>query len=122
MYLVHCKTDHEESPVGVCGLTDIDLVSRRAEFSLYIAPELHGQKLGRHALNLLLATGFDDLGINVIWGESFDGNPAKHLFRKLGMTSEGIRRQFYFKEGRFIDAELFSITAAEWRARQEVPQ
>src|SRR5688500_6897017 len=28
--------------VGVCGLTDVDLVNRRAEFSIYIGPEHWG--------------------------------------------------------------------------------
>jgi len=118
MYLIWAKTDEAENPVGVCGLTDIDLVSRRAEFSLYIAPGMHGRGLGKAALGLLFDKGFDDLGLNVIWGETFDGNPAMRCWDRLGLVKEGTRRDFYFKEGRFVDAHLVSVKADEWRKRR----
>jgi RimJ/RimL family protein N-acetyltransferase len=101
--------------VGVAGLTSIDRLARRAEFSLYIGPEHHGEGYGRKALIALFTKGFRDLGLNLIWGESFDGNPAIRLFESLGMIREGTRRDFYFKDGRFIDAHLFSIRSTEWK-------
>lgn len=117
MYKIVVAKDKALTPVGVCGLTSIDYVNRRAEFSLYVAPEAQGNGLGRAGLALLLGHGFDNLGLNVIWGESFAHNPAIKMFRSLGLCHEGLRRQFYFRDGKFIDAELFSITAEEWHAR-----
>jgi RimJ/RimL family protein N-acetyltransferase len=115
MYSIQAKGETGDPKlIGVCGLTDIDLVNRRAEFSLYIAPFLHGIGLGTAALKLLLGRGFDDLGLNVIWGETFRGNKALSTFKKLGFTIEGWRREFYFKQGGFIDAALVSMTAEEW--------
>lgn len=105
---------YREDAVGVCGLTSIDLYNRRAEFSLYVDPALHRKGIGRKALQTLLAYGFDALGLNSIWGESFTDNPAMKMFEEIGMHKDGIRPEFYFKEGRFIDAHLFSITAQEW--------
>jgi RimJ/RimL family protein N-acetyltransferase len=102
------------SLVGVCGLTDIDQLARRAEFSLYVDPERQGQGVGKKALQQLFTHGFQSLGLNLIWGETFDGNPAAHLFEKLGMKLEGVRRAFYFKRGKHIDAKLYSILASEW--------
>lgn len=107
------------TPVGVCGLTSIDHVNRRAEFSLFIAPEAQRQGLGRIGLSLLLDHGFKNLGLNLIWGESFEGNPAIRMFVAMGFSFEGRRRQFYFRNGKFIDAHLFSITAEEWNARSD---
>ena len=52
--------------------------------------------------------------LNVIWGETFEGNHAYDMFLKLGMKHEGTRRQFYFKEGKHIDAHLVSITRQEF--------
>lgn len=98
---------------GVCGLTDIDLVNSRAEFSLYISPKRQRAGLGENALILLLDYGFDVLGLNRIWGEVFDGNDkALHIFKKLGFLKEGIRREFYYRGGRHIDAHLVSINRA----------
>lgn len=102
--------------VGVCGLTSIDLISRRAEFSLYIAPNKQGLGFGQMALKTLVKFGFDELGLNSIWGESFEGNPAMTMFKRVGFKLEGVRRQFYFKQGRFIDAHLFSILKSEFSA------
>lgn len=99
----------ENAPVGVCGLTSIDLVNRRAEFSCYIAPGMRGNGYASGALKTLYSFGFLRLGLNVIWGESFDGNPATKIFERLGMIYEGTRKEFYFREGKFIDAHLYSI-------------
>lgn len=96
--------------VGVCGLTSIDYIHNRAEFSLYIDPERHGEGLGKKALKTLLKHGFDNYGLNRIWGESFHGNPAIKMFQDLGFEKEGTRRDFYFKGGKFIDAHLYSIS------------
>jgi RimJ/RimL family protein N-acetyltransferase len=102
------------SVIGVCGLTSIDPVCRRAEFSLYIAPELQGYGYGRKAILTLIDHGFSNLGLNLIYGESFEGNHAQDLFRSIGFKHEGTRRSFYFKEGKFIDADLYSLLFSEW--------
>ena len=104
----------KEKCVGVCGLTSIDQLNQRAEFSLYVAPEHQGTGYGKSALALLLSHGFRHLNLNVIWGESFDGNPALQMFEALGFVNEGRRRDFYFRDGKFIDAHLVSMRRAEW--------
>lgn len=100
--------------VGVAGLTDVDHVNKRAEFSLYIAPEHQKKGLGFKALSTLFEHGFSAYGLNIIWGETFEGNPAVVMFEKLGMKHDGVRREFYFKGGLYFDAHLYSITAEEW--------
>jgi RimJ/RimL family protein N-acetyltransferase len=102
------------SLVGVCGLTDIDHLNRRAEFSLYIGKSYWGKGLGTYALFQLFLKGFNDLNLNLIWGETFKDNPARKLFRHMGMTEEGTRRSFYYKNGLYTDAILYSIKAEEF--------
>jgi RimJ/RimL family protein N-acetyltransferase len=114
MYAIWCATKEAQKPIGVCGLTDIDLVNSRAEFSLYLAPHMHGQGLAPIALKLLFGRGFEDLGLKTIWGETFRGNKALRMFEKFGMRVEGWRRNFYYKEGSFLDAALVSMTREEW--------
>lgn len=104
--------------IGVCGLTSIDYICRRAEFSLYIGEEYQGRGYGRKALKELLSKGFDDYNLNLIWGETFQENPAAFLFETIGMKHEGSRRQFYYKDGKYIDANLYSITRDEWNTLQ----
>lgn len=100
--------------VGVCGLTSIDWMNRRAEFSLYIDPIRHHRGFGQSALKTLLHHAFETLNLNCVWGESFDGNPAQKMFEKVGMTKEGTRRAFYYREGKYVGASLWSILRSDW--------
>lgn len=104
----------EDQFLGVCGLTSIDYIARRAEFSCYIDPNERGLGFGERALRLLFQAGFSELNLNLIWGETFEHNPAKKLFEKIGMTKEGVRRDFYFKHGEYVNAILFSIKKSEF--------
>lgn len=100
--------------VGVCGLTSLDPLNQRAEFSLYVGPKFQNKGFATAALKTLFRHGFTNLNLNLIWGETFQGNPAAKLFERLGMVKEGRRRQFYFQEGQFIDADLYSVTRSEF--------
>ena len=110
MYLIR---EEAGVPVGACGLTDMDFINQRAEFSLYIDPAMQGQGYGKQALRLLCWHGFHAYPLKIIWGESFEGNHAVDMFKKVGFQQEGKRRDFYFREGRHIDAILFSIKREE---------
>ena len=103
----------EETLVGACGLTSIDLINRRAEFSLYIGPEHQGLGYGPRALKILLLHAFRNLGLNQVWGETYEGNPASTMFESLGFKKDGTRRKFYFRDGEFIDCHLYSIFESE---------
>jgi UDP-4-amino-4,6-dideoxy-N-acetyl-beta-L-altrosamine N-acetyltransferase len=109
MYQVQTK----DKLVGVCGLTDINHVNQHAEFSLYIAPGEHGKGYGKAALNTLVDHGFNNLNLHHIFGETYDGNPAAKMFESVGFKFEGTRRQYYFRDGKFIDAHLYSILRSE---------
>jgi RimJ/RimL family protein N-acetyltransferase len=117
MYAVVARLPGEDRFVGVAGLTSIDWPNSRAEFSLYVGPEHQRSGYGRVALRCLLAHGFDNLGLRQIWGETFDGNPALKLFGALGFQLDGKRREFYWKDGRWLDAYMISLLASEWREK-----
>lgn len=101
--------------VGCVGLTSIDHVNSRAEFSLYIGPEHQKRGYGERALKTLIDWGFKYLNLNQIWGETFAGNPALKMFLRIGMKEDGVRRDFYFRNGQYIDCTLVSILRREWK-------
>ena len=101
--------------LGVCGLTDIDQVNQRAEFSLYILADHRNNGFGKAALLTLIQHGFNSLNLNSIWGETFEGNPAWSMFVKVGFNLEGTRKDFYFKKGKFIDCHLYSVQRDTWK-------
>lgn len=99
--------------IGICGLTDIDLINQRAEFSIYIGPEFGGNNYGERALKLLCQNSFDSYPLNIIWGEVFEGNPALDVFKAIGFKEDGIRRNFYFRDGNYLNAYLISLKRGE---------
>lgn len=109
------KTCMSGQLVGVAGLTSIDYINSRAEFSLYIGPEHQRKGYAEDALKCLFTDGFRTLNLHQIWGETFDGNVALKLFEKLGMKVDGIRRDFYYKNGRYLNCTLVSILRDEWK-------
>jgi RimJ/RimL family protein N-acetyltransferase len=107
--------DEKANPtIGVCGLTDIDYIHRKAEFSIYVAPEAQKHGHGENALRCLLDFGFKDLGLNRIWGETYEGNVGLKLYPKVGFVEEGHLRESYYKKGEFIDSYIFAILRDEW--------
>lgn len=100
--------------VGTAGLTSINSINGSAEFSLYIGPEHQENGYGAKALQTLVDYGFKVLRLHHIFGESFAGNPALRMFEQIGFVREGTRRQYYFREGKYIDAHVFSVLSTEW--------
>lgn len=96
-------------PVGVCGLTSIDRHNQSAEFSIYIAPDHQGNGYAEDALKVLLRHAFSDWNLNRVWGEVYSGNPALENFERVGFRREGILRQAYFRDGKFIDCHRIGI-------------
>jgi len=121
MYKLVLKAGGATNMVGVCGLTSIDYRNSRAEFSLFVAPFWHRKGIGRNGLQTLFTHGFTNLGLRTIWGETFDKNPAAKMFESLGMVKEGTRRGFYWKDGNYVDAHLYSVTREEFSGRNLRP-
>lgn len=107
----------DRDQVGVCGLTSVSLQNRNAEFSLYLIPQFRKMGLGKKTLITLFSHGFMNMGLKSIWGETFEDNPAQKTFEAIGMKRDGVRRQFYWKDGRFKDAILFSMLDSEFITR-----
>jgi RimJ/RimL family protein N-acetyltransferase len=101
--------------VGVCGLTSIDRVNSRAEFSLYIKPDQQRKGYAKAGIKTLFSHGFLSHNLNVIWGETFEGNPALKMFLDLGMALEGTRHEFYYRDGHYIDCSLVSLSKREFK-------
>lgn len=103
--------------LGTCGLTTISYIHRTAEWSLLIAPDYQGNGYGSEALKLLLQHGFNDLGLDCIWGEIFTSNAAsRRIAEKCGFKEEGKLRSRYYKNGKQIDSIMCSILRKEWDA------
>jgi UDP-4-amino-4,6-dideoxy-N-acetyl-beta-L-altrosamine N-acetyltransferase len=106
--------DSEGAYVGVCGFTGIDWINRSAEFSLYIAPDYQRQGHGTEALKELIKHGFETLNLNRIWGEVFEDNPALSIDLKLGFQEEGLLRETYYRNGKYINTHIISLLKKDY--------
>lgn len=100
--------------IGNIAFNSIHPAYRNAELSIMIgAHDLWGQGYGKEAMELLTQHGFEVLKFHRIWSES--PNPAFNAAMKsLGWTREGIKREAFLLDGKFVDFQCWSVLASEY--------
>jgi RimJ/RimL family protein N-acetyltransferase len=74
-----------------------------------------GQGFGTDATRTALAFAFGELNLHRVELEVFDFNPrAMRCYEKAGFRYEGIRRQAFFRNGRYHDIHLMAILDSEF--------
>lgn len=105
--------------LGNCGIHKIWWPARNGRLGIVVGHKAtHGKGVGTAALRLLLAEGFQTLGLHKLWLVHFAGNERmRHVAGKLGMTQEGVLRDEYFHQGRFHDMVRHAVLEDDWRYR-----
>jgi [ribosomal protein S5]-alanine N-acetyltransferase len=105
--------DHEL--VGAMGL-HIVAAHRRAEVGYWIGRAHWGQGIATEALRVVLAYGFDVVGLHRIDAQHYRENPASGaVMRKVGMTHEGRLRGVVLRDGVPRDNELYAMLRTDPR-------
>lgn len=102
--------------VGSVGLHRLEFRSRQAELGLVIGdPSQWGKGLGTEATRLMLDYGFGTLNLNRVWLQVFGHHAsAQRVYEKAGFRREGVQREQYFVEGRYVDGILMGMLRPEW--------
>lgn len=84
-----------ETPVGLCGLSDINDEDGTAEFSIVIGEKASwGKGIGTEATRLTLQYAFDVLGLYNVWLQVTSNNPGGiRAYEKAGFRRIGVRRK-----------------------------
>lgn len=114
--------------IGNASLQDIDWVSRSAAFAILIGDTRYwGQGIGLEVGRLIVQFGFERLNLNRVHCATPENNRAmQKLAATLGMEREGLRRQAFYKAGRYLDVVEYGVlrkdfgmaTALRSRARK----
>jgi len=106
-----------DNPLGLVGLRNIDGVNGTARLGVLIgAAGARGRGYGEGAVRLMLAHGFDDLGLRRInLSVLADNGAAIALYEKLGFVKEGCERRAQLRAGRHVDRLHFGLFAEEFR-------
>lgn len=100
--------------VGFGGMTNIQWENGLAEIALHINPNCRFMGYGREAFELVLDEAFGNMGLDTVYGECYDCNPAVEFWKKVTEEHGGYytmipRRKRW--QGQLYDALHFSI----WR-------
>jgi RimJ/RimL family protein N-acetyltransferase len=105
--------------VGNVVLDEIDAPLGSGRLSVYIG-EVGARRMGvgKAAVALAVARGFEELGLRRIWLKVHARNDAAvAIYEALGFVFEGRLRDAFPLGGEHVDALLMGILAPEWRWR-----
>jgi RimJ/RimL family protein N-acetyltransferase len=121
-FLASCVTDRKlqlgivdradgDRICGVVSLSDIDPIHRHAEIA---GIQATARTAGNSAVfleswSLMLRHGFEQLGLQKIYGGAFHPHVAGALARVFNFEVEGVRRRHVFKNNEFKDVTLIAV-------------
>ena len=106
--------------IGNVGFHDIDWVHRHAVTGTLIGEkDCWGLGYAPEAKALLLAHGFDSMGLHHVTATTFAENVrSQRQLEKSGYALEGRLREHVFRDGRWHDDLVYGILDHEWRAKR----
>ncbi len=106
---------HEEKPVGMIGVHELDWSNKKATVGYWLAREGQGRGLMTLACKALTALLIDDLNINRVEIRcSTDNKKSRAIPEKLGFVHEATIMQDALLNGDFHNSEVYRMLAAEW--------
>jgi ribosomal-protein-serine acetyltransferase len=98
----------------------MDIERGYAEAGCWLEPAAVGRGLVTRAARVLIDWAIEERGVHrVEWVVSVANQASIAVAKRLGMTKEGVLREFYPHRGRRSDMELWSVLAPEWRAARQ---
>ena len=104
--------------IGNVSLQHIDYVSRNAEYAIILGEkEFWGKGIARDASDLILKHGFEALNLHRIYcGTSTENKSMQKLAVALHMREEGVRREAFYKDGKYLSVIEYGILKKEFTA------
>jgi ribosomal-protein-serine acetyltransferase len=103
--------------VGVIGMHTIDWADRSTSLGYWMSEDFQGRGFMRAAFRAVLEYAFDELELHRVEVRCATGNTRSRSFpEKANFTHEGTLRQAQWLCDRFVDMEVYSLLATEWRS------
>ena len=95
--------------IGIIGL-HIDEEHQKAELGYWLGKDFWGKGYLAEGLKAVIKYSFTELNLNKIAATHFLFNPnSGKVMQKAGMKLEGLQRQEYLQNGKFLDVNRYSI-------------
>jgi ribosomal-protein-alanine N-acetyltransferase len=112
----------EDELIGSCGIRKSTPCAREAEIGFEFHPAHWGRGYATESAGLLLAFGFEELGVHRIWARCLAENrSSSRVLERLGMRLEGKLRQNEWFTDRWWDTLLYGMLEDEWIRNQAPP-
>jgi RimJ/RimL family protein N-acetyltransferase len=104
-------------PTGAVALDVVGQRSRLCQLSrLMVDPRRRGLGIASRAVHLAARLALVEIGLHRVQTEVYGDNViSQRLFDRVGFTREGVRRQAYWRRGRWLDGVIYGLLADELR-------
>ncbi len=113
--------EHDGEVVGSVGL-GIKWKHGHGGLGYLLKESVRGKGIASCMLQMVLDHGFDDIGLNRIWADTFmDNEASRRLLIRNGFVHEGVKRQAYHKEDRYLDVDMWAMLETDprpWKEQQ----
>lgn len=101
--------------IGEVVFNEFDDCSNNVNFRVLMSQSYRNQGLGSEAIQLFIQYGFEQLNLHKISLEVFSFNPrAEHVYTKVGFKLEGIKREDFKYNDKYIDTKIFGLLKSEY--------
>lgn len=99
-----------DEAIGCIGLRrGVDVHGQTAELGYWLGEPFWGRGIMTEAVSEFVRWAFEDLGLNRIYAEPFEGNTASaRVLEKAGFVREGRMRANVVKDGKVLDSLLYA--------------
>ncbi len=102
--------------IGTCGYHNWRQRDCHAEIGYDLSPTCWGQGYMTEALQVVIPSGFNCMGLNRIEALVYTGNTRSvRLLKKLGFQVEGTLRDYYYLNDMFHDHYLLALLRRDWK-------
>jgi ribosomal-protein-serine acetyltransferase len=109
--------EYQSEFCGLAGYTNRNNENKKLELGYWLTEKFLQKGIMTSTVRALVNIAFDVMDMNSIRIKcAVNNEKSKGIPVRLGFKSEGIERQGeLFPDGRFVDLEVFSVLAEEWR-------